>query len=869
MYTIPPQLKQEINEYKRLIDDYRSGRVEPVKFKSIRVPMGIYEQRENDTYMVRIRCTGGFITPFQLRQTARIAREHNAGYIHITTRQELQLQDVALENTGKILEQLHENGLSSRGGGGNTVRNIMASVDSGISADEPFDVLPYAVALTDKLTAEPDSWLLPRKFKISFSSSDRDNAYAAFNDLGFIAKIKDGERGFKVYLGGSLGVKPMTGHVLFEFLPAYYLFYVAEAAKKLFSRYGNRRNRHRARLRFVFYKYGKEKVIEYFHAIYSQVKTASGQDLLLRDPVPGPAPAKPVPVLGEGPDYELWKTRYVKQQRDPALYSILIPVSKGNLDADRCEALAMLLENFGEDTIRFTMRQNIRLRNIPAPYLGNIHMFLKETGFATQKANILNSMVACNGADTCRLGICQSKSAMEKILAGLENSGLDLDGLKDLNINISGCPNSCGQQSAADLGFYGKVGRTDRIYPAYAIVAGARSGDGISRLARHVDEISARDLPRFLKEFLEIYLSRKSKYDTFSGYIDSEGENDIRRICDKFRDIPGFDEDKNYYYDWGADNIFSLSGRGDGQCSAGLFDMIDFDLQNIKRYIDEFNTIDHSLPAGKAREEINVANSYAGSGFAFYGRKFFQNAGSVNPMQANGDIGRWSNNDHTSGKNRDSGESESNDNLNSPEGSHDRSLANENGKNGYRQKELPGSRENELLYQIIFSASRMLLITRGFEPKATREVFDGFSDKFIGAGLADEKFRRVVTMARDDKAADFTKFRDSIFELAGVVIQLYENMDDSLQFNIPEKENNENSHSRPAMKKDYRSVACPMNFVKTKIDLAAMKKGELLEILIDDGEPVENVPGSVRSEGHRIISQTKTDNYWSVLIEKG
>jgi sulfite reductase (ferredoxin) len=127
MYTIPPTLKQEISEYKDLIDDYRSGRVESVKFKSIRVPMGIYEQRENDTYMVRVRCTGGFMTPHQLKQVARIARRHNAGYIHITTRQELQIQDVELEDTGKILEQLHENGLSSRGGGGNTVRNIMAS----------------------------------------------------------------------------------------------------------------------------------------------------------------------------------------------------------------------------------------------------------------------------------------------------------------------------------------------------------------------------------------------------------------------------------------------------------------------------------------------------------------------------------------------------------------------------------------------------------------------------------------------------------------------------------------------------------------------------------------------------------------------
>jgi sulfite reductase (ferredoxin) len=783
MYTIPPTLKQEISEYQDLIVDYRAGRVESVKFKSIRVPMGIYEQRANDTYMVRVRCTGGFLTPRQLKEVAGIARKNNAGYIHITTRQELQIQDIELEDTGKILEQLHEIGLSSRGGGGNTVRNIMASFDSGISDCEAFDVLPYATALTDKLTAEPDSWLLPRKFKISFSSSANDNAHAAFNDLGFIARISGGKRGFKVYLGGSLGVRPMTGHVLFEFLPAEDFLYVAEAAKKLFSRYGNRKNRHRARLRFVFYKHGKEKVAELFQEIFREIKLLSIQARAVAYPAFKIDAIKLQPDPASGPDFELWKKRYAGRQGNSNLYSILVPVCKGNLDAERCEALALFLENFGDDTIRFTMRQNIILRNIPVPWLGNIYRFLKDNGFATDKPVILNSMVACTGADTCRLGICHSKSALEKIIAGLEISGLDLDSLKDLNINISGCPNSCGQQSASDLGFYGKVGRTDRIFPAYTIMAGARKGEDGPRLARTVDEISARDLPEFLQEFLQIYISGKSEYNSFADYVDGKGENDIRRICDKFRSIPSFEQDRNYYYDWGSENIFSVSGRGDGQCSAGLFDMIDFDLKKIKKYRNEFI------------ESAKTLNGLLQNGFTV-------------------------------------------------------------------------SRKNELLYQIIFSASRMLLITRGFEPKTNNEVFNGFIDKFIGAGLVDEKFREIIAFARDNKNAVLTGFSSSIFELADTVIRLYENMDDSLQFNIPEKGYSGNMPASSILKKDYRSVQCPMNFVKTKIDLASMNKGELLEIWIDDGEPVENVPGSVRSEGHRIIKQTKINDYWSVLIEK-
>ena len=234
--------------------------------------MGIYEQRKDGTYMVRIRCAGGFIYPLQLKKVAEIAHRHKSDLLHITTRQEIQIQNVDLRETLLILQNLKEIGLSPKGGGGNTVRNIMASVDSGIAFDEVFDVTPYVFNLTTKLISEPDSLTLPRKFKIAFSNSDKDSGYAAFNDLGFIAQIKDGKRGFRVYLGGSLGAKPMVGYKLFDFAPEEDLFYITDAAKKLFSRYGNRKNKHKARLRYVFYKLGKEEVFRLFFEIYNEIR---------------------------------------------------------------------------------------------------------------------------------------------------------------------------------------------------------------------------------------------------------------------------------------------------------------------------------------------------------------------------------------------------------------------------------------------------------------------------------------------------------------------------------------------------------------------------------------------------------------------
>ncbi|MCK5504577.1 MAG: nitrite/sulfite reductase, partial [Thermodesulfovibrionia bacterium] len=335
MYKLPVTLKVEIDHYGTLIDEYQAGKIEQVKFRSVRVPMGIYEQRKDETYMVRIRCTAGYISPMQLKQVALIARRYNASIVHITTRQELQIQNVELDKTLHILYDLYDTGLASRGGGGNTVRNIMASVNAGVTLDEVFDVTPYAVALTNKLIAEPDSWTLPRKFKISFSGSDKDDAYAAFNDLGFIARINKGKRGFKVYIGGSLGAKAMVGHVLFDFAPVDDIYYITDAVKQLFSRYGNRRNKHKARLRFIFYKLGKEKVFELFYTIFNEIKQTKDLPFEIDKQETPKVAHKLKPELFSSQEFEIWKGRYVIRQRQDNLFSVIIPFEHGNIDCNQ------------------------------------------------------------------------------------------------------------------------------------------------------------------------------------------------------------------------------------------------------------------------------------------------------------------------------------------------------------------------------------------------------------------------------------------------------------------------------------------------------------------------------------------------------
>ena len=210
-YKLPSTLTQDIAKFGNLATGYRNNTVSTTEFKAFRVPMGVYEQRKNEVYMARVRATGGFITPKQLLSVIDIAQRNGSDLLHITTRAEVQILNLDLANVERVLKELQSVGLATKGGGGNTVRNILVSEFSGISPDEVFDTTPYAMALTDAVVPEADSYLMPRKMKIAFSSDENFIDYAGVNDVGLVAQIKDGKRGFKVYIGGGAGSKPSVG----------------------------------------------------------------------------------------------------------------------------------------------------------------------------------------------------------------------------------------------------------------------------------------------------------------------------------------------------------------------------------------------------------------------------------------------------------------------------------------------------------------------------------------------------------------------------------------------------------------------------------------------------------------------------------
>ena len=771
-YETAPVLINEQNQFEKDIQEFIDGHIDPVKFKAIRVAHGIYEQRQPHTYMVRIRCAAGGITPLQLKQVALLGEQYGNGEVHFTTRQEVQIHNVLIDNVMTVIRGLHDVGLSSRGGGGNTIRNILTSSDSGVAMEEVFDVDPYAIALTTRMIHEEDSWNLPRKFKIAFSNSDQDTSYTQTTCLGFLAKIQNGQKGFAVYGAGGMGAKPMVGHELIPFIPDTQVYHVTRAIKTMFDKHGNRRNRYANRIKFLHKKLEHDEFLRLFYEEYDKIKDDASLALTLvpLENTANTSSFPPMPVSGS--DYDIWKKRFVFPQKQQGLVSIKLPLRLGDLLSSDANVLCNFLNQFGENTIRCDRAQNIRLRNIPEAYLGTTYIVISALNQTLAKhAPFVSNMINCTGASTCKLGICLPRGLSDAIRDALDQSGLDLDAINDLRVNMSGCPNTCGMHHIADIGFFGKVGRKDGdIYPAYNVLAGAEVGvPGQTKYAQKVSEISAKDIPSFMVDFLKVYIPSKSKYPNFKAFLEAQGRDLIVKLCETYKDVPNFQTNPDYYTDWGAKKKLSLEELGTAECSAGMFDMIEVDEKAIKL----------------AKKSLETATD----------------------LQA----------------------------------------------------------KTESLYRILFAASRMLLVTRGLDGKEDSQIFEHFRKHFIEAGLVPTEFNDVVVLGKLGVIAELPKHQDTILKLADTVLALYKNMDDSLKFRVIEPA----TETTGILQKDFRGVACPMNFVKTKLALETLQSGQKLEILLDDGEPIQNVPNSIKLEGHAVLKQDKSsEGHWTVVIEK-
>ena len=857
MYRIPSTLNGDLDYTQSLIDQFKAGEIQAGQLKSNRVPMGIYEQRKNQHYMLRLRCAGGLVTPEQLAKIAFVGHQLSTSHLHVTTRQEIQIHNVDIEDAIPALKKLEKVGISSAGGGGNTVRNMMVDDRSGLTADEEFDVYPYVEELTSRLIAEKDSFTMPRKYKVAIDTSVATANYSYIADLGLQARIKDGQRGFRVLIAGSAASNAHTGWEVFDFLPEKDLYRAAKALKNWFHKYGNRRNRHKARMRYVFYKYGTEEAKRLYLEEFEELKKDGSIDF--------EAPALPLehhkpgfPALKAPTDFETWKRRYAHKQTNAEglkenLWYAYIPLRHGNNSTDFFAEVAEYLGNYGNDVIRFTKKEQIQVRNIPEEYLTNIYAFFKKLGvYQIDYPVVVTNLTCCTGADTCRLGICLPKGAIDVIAKQLLNSDLNLDAIPDFELRMNGCTNICALATWGDLGFSGRVGRVgDDPYPAYTIWLPVK---GKHEIDLQQGYIAAKKIPVFVEDYLRDVIAEQANYTDYYDYVAKRGVDIVKNLIAKYKEVAPYSEEPDTFFDFGDDEKFSLIKYGKAECSAGLFDIIEIDQDTIREKRKEVELLMGNTPQGVPAD-----------------------------LQSDG-----------------------------------------------KQET---SKIEKLLHDIVFSENRMLLVTRGLDPRTDEDVYNGFEKEFIAAGIIPQKFKVLTDKARNSESLIAEK--PLIDELANLLNDLYQNMDDSLQFKLPavqsptdftdntnskeksagqknrsekeeksvssvksagqknrsekeeksvssvksvgQKSRSENEQKSsagepeaisPDVKKDFRDVMCPMNFVKTKIALTPMQSGQILEILLDDGAPIENVPGSVKNEDHTILSTEKVENYWKVLIRK-
>lgn len=798
-YNPPENLKEDIEIYKSEIENYLKGELRFKEFRGKRVPRGVYEQRTDNTFMLRIRIPAGGITPVQLEKVSDLSRKFGNGILHITTRQDIQIHWVELKSTPEIMFELLEVGLTCRGGGGNTLRNITACYDAGVCEKEAFDVVPYNIALTEYLIKTPLSFTLPRKFKVAFSGCSSDCAFATVNDVGFIAaqRVNNGkvEHGFRVYVAGGMGAYSRVAEKLEEFVPADEIGNVTEAVMRLFDKHGNRKRKHKARLRFLFEKLGKEEFVRLYREELENVKKEGGVRIELRDI---PSPSLEVEQLsdqaaGEEDDaYKKWFSQNLFPQKQQDFYYATIFLELGHISAEKTLKVAQIVRKYREGTIRATQDQNLVLRWLHKSELKSLYSELKEIGLNKAGAKTVQDISVCAGASTCRPGICLSRGLASELNSAFEKEKENLQNIGNLKINISGCPNACGQDPIGQIGLIGAARRIgDRIVPYYTISLGGRVEEGKTTLGEKIEMAPSKTIPSILLKFLMDYKENGQNSD-FYEYIEKRGKSVLKEIIDGRQTVPPYEENKDYYFDWGAEEEFSLAGRGEGECGAGVLDMIEVDLKEAKKSIDNAEAI----------------------------------------MKSSGNPARE-------------------------------------------------------LYEAIIRSAGALLVTRGVEAQNDIEAFQHFEKCFINQGLAGEKFRELMRLAEGYKKGKVSgeTLRENINltkDLATTVTSLYLSMDDSLQFEVEEGQQDRAIETRLVtsdkegdlqqeshMLLDLKGVKCPFNYVKAKLQLETMNVGELLELYLDDGEPIKNVPNSLKNDGQEILEMDKTDSgHFRLLVKK-
>jgi sulfite reductase (ferredoxin) len=641
---IPENLGAEIDIFENEILLRKQGKIEDRIFAETRLRRGAYGQRYDNGQrsdgeatrtiayadvptkgpstlwdapgMQRIKIPFGGLNAAQLETLADLCEEYSDGIAHITTRQDVQLHFIHIEDTPALMRRLASVGITTREACGNSVRNVTACPIAGVCRTQTFDVTPYAKAITYFLLGHPDAQSFGRKFKIAFSGCAHEACgLVRLHDFGAIAVTREENgktrRGFELWVGGGLGPVPQQARLYDEFVSEEELLPIAQAIARVFARLGEKKNRNTARLKFLISKLGIEEFKKLVKAEREILPYDSRWTDYLKDVAAYKEEAlkpaallqiEPAQTAGFGP----WHKNNVYQQRQQGYATVTIALPLGDITATQLRAVADISRKYMKETVRTTVEQNLVLRWISEADLPAVYADLGKAELAQPVAETIVDVASCPGTDTCKLGISASRGLAGELRTRLAEKNAEMDDvIGGLRIKVSGCFNSCGQHHVADLGFYG-VSRKKGNYavPHFQVLLGGEWQNNAGTYGLAIGAVPSKRIPETVDRITTRYRVERLKDESFQSFIKRIGKAECKKMIDDFTAIPSHDEDPSFYSDWGDPREFSLGDIGVGECAGEVVFPIDFELVACEREAFEAQL---QLEAGKIEKASTMA----------------------------------------------------------------------------------------------------------------------------------------------------------------------------------------------------------------------------------------------------------------------
>lgn len=633
---------REIDVFETQIELRKKGKFEEKMFAETRLRRGIYGQRYDNGQrhdgektqelkfpcgdltkgpvtvfdapgMMRIKIPYGKMTAAQMDVLCDLAEEYSDQILHVTTRQDIQLHFIHIEDTPDLMRRLAAVGVTTREACGNSVRNITACPYAGVCSTETFDVTPYAHAITFFLLGHDDTQDFGRKVKVAFSGCKTEACgLVNFHDIGGIAKVRDGKRGFEFYVGGGLGSVPYPAALVSEFLPEEELLPMSQAVARVFARLGERENRSKARIKFLVKKLGLEEFKRLVFEERGKLRdderwTAFLADLHSTDESPLKPPSELL-ASARTPAFDKWAATNVKPQSQPGYSTAKINLPLGDYTPSQGRAVANMMRRYTGDTLRTTVDQNLMFRWVPNGDLPALFAELTAVGLAEAGADTITDITSCPGTDTCKLGISSSRGLAGELRRRLKLADDNLHpAAKALHIKTSGCFNSCAQHHVADIGFLGVSRNVNgRRVPHFQLVVGGELINNAANYGLAIGAIPSKNVPKAVQMVTDFYIRDKQPGETFKGFIDRVGKKPIRKIVDELNIVPTYEQDPSYYSDWGDPREYTIGDQGVGECAGEVVPLVEMGLAASEREVFEAQIL---LDEGKPAEAASRAFS--------------------------------------------------------------------------------------------------------------------------------------------------------------------------------------------------------------------------------------------------------------------